>query len=167
MRLKQYTVKKNLTLGTPYLSEVSDVKLPAVRRCMYTCEDVESLLREYYDICELAEEECFLICVDSALKALGVCMVSHGSVNVTLLPVREIYQRALLLGATGIFVVHNHPSGKVYPSEEDKRVTERLYIAGELMGIQLLDHIIVGESYFSFQREGLLKQICKKYEESV
>lgn len=157
MRLKQYTVKKDLTSGTPYLSELSEVKLPAAKRCMYTCEDVVSLLIEYYGVNELVEEECFLVCVDVNLKAIGVCVVSHGSINATIVSPREVYQRALLIGATGIFVVHNHPSGRAVPSEEDRIVTERLQSAGEAIGIRLIDHVIIGDYFYSFHKEGFLK----------
>ena len=68
-----------------------------------------------------------------------------------------MYQRALLIGATGIFVVHNHPSGRAVPSEEDRIVTEKLQSAGEAIGIRLIDHVIIGDYFYSFHKEGLLK----------
>lgn len=156
MSLKQYTIKRDITSGIPYLSVVSEVKLPGDKSFMRTSDDVELLLRDYYDVDALAEEECFLICVDNALRAIGICIVSHGTVNATMLSPREIYQRALLLGAVGIIVAHNHPSGKVVPSLYDKQATDRLRHAGELIGIPLLDHVIIGDTNFSFMKEGLL-----------
>lgn len=157
MRLKQYTLKKNLTSGMPYLSEVSEVKLTADKKYMYSCDDVESLLKSYFEVDELLEEEVFVICVDTALRAIGVFKVFHGTVNASIISPREIYQRALFVGATGIFVVHNHPSGKAFPSTWDEKATKKLLQAGQLIGVQLVDHIILGETNFSFRKEGLIK----------
>ncbi|MGD0843715.1 MAG: JAB domain-containing protein [Geobacteraceae bacterium] len=71
----------------------------------------------------------------------------------------EVFAEAISDRAAGIIFVHNHPSGNIEPSEEDFAVTERLVSIAMIMGIDVIDHIIVGKNgHFSFQSEGLLKQ---------
>ena len=78
-------------------------------------------------------------------------------VNMTVVAPREIFKRAVRDNATAIIIGHNHPSGNTTPSEEDKAITKRLVQSGLLMGIQLVDHIIIGESgYTSFKEERLM-----------
>jgi len=86
------------------------------------------------------------------------CMeeVSVGSLNQSIVHPREVFKTALLSSAAAIILIHNHPSGDPAPSREDREITRRLKEAGELLGIRVLDHIIVGESYLSFVEQGLL-----------
>ena len=78
-----------------------------------------------------------------------------GSVDEASVHVREVIARAIALGATALIIVHNHPSGDPAPSPEDRRVTDRLKRAGELLGIPVLDHVVVGrEKYYSFADSG-------------
>ena len=76
-------------------------------------------------------------------------IVSVGSINASIVHPREVYRIAILHRAAHIIVVHNHPSGDPEPSEEDLRITRRLTRAGELLGVELLDHVIIG-------RDGIL-----------
>jgi len=87
-----------------------------------------------------------------------VCMeeVSVGSLNQSIVHPREVFKTALLSSAAAIVLMHNHPSLDPTPSREDREITRRLKEAGDLLGIRVLDHIIVGESYFSFVEQGLL-----------
>ena len=94
--------------------------------------------------------------IDNAGKLAAIEVVSIGTVNATLAEPREIFKHAILANAAGIVMVHNHPSGSCVPSEEDRETTKRIKKAGKILGIPLMDHIIVGEGYFSFQTEGLL-----------
>lgn len=83
--------------------------------------------------------------------------VSVGSLNQTIVCPMETYKTALLSNAAAILLVHNHPSGDPTPSNEDRSITKRLKEAGELLGIRVLDHVIVGEGrYFSFADGGIL-----------
>ncbi|WP_127848869.1 JAB domain-containing protein [Lacticaseibacillus hulanensis] len=78
-----------------------------------------------------------------------------GSIESSITDQRVILRRAILLGASRLIVAHNHPSGSVSPSPEDQEMTDRLFTSGQLMGIRLLDHIIVGrDDYLSFREEG-------------
>ncbi len=87
-----------------------------------------------------------------------VCMeeVSVGSLNQSIVHPREVFKTALLSSAAAIVLIHNHPSGDPTPSREDREITRRLKEGGDLLGIRVLDHIIVGESYLSFVEQGLL-----------
>jgi DNA repair protein RadC len=80
-----------------------------------------------------------------------------GSVNASIVHPREVFKGAIALSAASLLVAHNHPSGDPAPSEEDLALTRRLREAGELLGIPLLDHVIVGEgAYRSLKEEGQL-----------
>jgi len=86
------------------------------------------------------------------------CMdiVSIGSLNQSIVHPREVFKTALLSSAAAIILVHNHPTGDPTPSSEDISITRRLKEAGEIIGIRILDHIIVGEDYLSFVERGLI-----------
>jgi DNA repair protein RadC len=81
-----------------------------------------------------------------------------GSLTASVVHLREVFKGAILVQAAAIVAGHNHPSGDVQPSWEDRALTTRLYQAGKLLGILLLDHVIIGHpgAYFSFADEGLL-----------
>lgn len=80
-----------------------------------------------------------------------------GSISQVIVDLRGIFKKALLYNATGIIVGHNHPSGTVKPSEEDKNITKKIKAVCGIMDINLLDHIIIGmNDYFSFAEEGIL-----------
>lgn len=117
-------------------------------------ESVADLVNTLYNLCDLTEEYVYMLAVNSKNLPVGVFEVSHGTVDCSVVAPREIFMRALLCGAAKIILVHNHPSGNTHPSNEDIKLTERIKQAGDIMGIKLLDHIIVGEDeLFSFQRE--------------
>lgn len=103
---------------------------------------------------EAAEEYVYTLALDNKNKATGLFEISHGTVNSSVISPREIYIRALLLGASSIILFHNHPSGDVTPSKDDILVTKRVKAAGELLGVELLDHIIIGDTYYSFKEQG-------------
>lgn len=90
-------------------------------------------------------------------QVLGEFVESRGAFDASLVDHRVILRRALLLGATRLIVGHNHPSGDVTPSSNDEDVTLRLHMNAQMMGIDLLDHLIIGrDDYRSFREEGLL-----------
>lgn len=83
--------------------------------------------------------------------------VSMGSLNSSIVHPREVFKPAILGNAASIIIAHNHPSGDPNPSKEDISITNRLKECGKLLGIELLDHIIVGENtYISFKEEGII-----------
>jgi DNA repair protein RadC len=91
------------------------------------------------------------IYLDSKHYPIGIHTVSIGTVNGTMVGPREVFAPAVALYAAAVIVAHNHPSGDPAPSSEDRLVTERLKEAGELLGIELLDHVILGsKGHYSF-----------------
>jgi DNA repair protein RadC len=83
--------------------------------------------------------------------------VSKGGISGTVTDVRIILKNAVLLTASGVIVAHNHPSGNLNPSESDIKITTKIKEAGNLLDIQLLDHLIIYDSdYYSFADNGVL-----------
>ena len=105
------------------------------------------------------DKECFyVVCLSSKSEPLAIEMVYQGTANACLINHGEVYKCALLSGATCIVTLHNHPSGNPTPSKEDRWMVKAQREAGELLGIQLVDHIIIGSEgkYFSFREQNLL-----------
>lgn len=97
-----------------------------------------------------------LVALDTRHRIIGTAIVSIGTAANTFLAPREVFRDALLLGASAVVVAHNHPSGDPSPSDDDLRVTRRLARAGQTLGINLLDHMIVGDpEWTSLAREGV------------
>lgn len=82
--------------------------------------------------------------------------VSIGSLNQSIVSMRELFKTACLTSAAAILVLHNHPTGDTTPSREDMEITRRIKESGDLLGIKLLDHIIIGDDYLSFVEQGLI-----------
>jgi DNA repair protein RadC len=101
-------------------------------------------------------QEHFLVAtLDGAHAVIRLRIVSIGLANRTLVHPREVFQVAIQDNATSVIVAHNHPSGQVAPSDDDREVTKRLKSAGEILGIPVLDHIVFGRSgFFSFAEAG-------------
>jgi DNA repair protein RadC len=106
---------------------------------------------------ELPHEEFWVLYLNNANKVLLKSQQGKGGITGTLVDVRLVFKTAFELGATALILCHNHPSGNVKPSEADKKLTQKLKVAGENLDIQVLDHLIVTENgYFSFADEDLL-----------
>lgn len=104
----------------------------------------------------LSREEIILVMVDSKSRIIKDMVISSGTVNASLLAPREIFLNALKYGAVNIILLHNHPSGDPTPSKEDIHSTRRMIDAGNLIGIKLMDHIIIGDNrYISLREKGL------------
>jgi len=106
-------------------------------------QDVFNLVRRYLDS---PQEQFIVITLNGAHEPINVSIVSIGLVNRTIVHPREVFIRAIQDMACSIIVCHNHPSGSLSVSPEDNEITERLAKAGELIGIQVLDHIIFSET---------------------
>lgn len=130
----------------------------------YEVETIISCPKDIYEVltkvCRIqcnAEEVVILITLNTKNIVTGYFEVHRGTINTSLVHPREVFKRALLNNARYIIVAHNHPSGDPNPSKEDIQITERLKEAGNLLGINLLDHIIVGEDkYISLKEKGVL-----------
>ena len=107
------------------------------------------------------------ICIDSYYYAMYLdtkqrlirdMLISKGTATSTLISPREVFIEAVRYRAASLILVHNHPSGDPTPSREDCFLTKRMQEAGNLLGIRLLDHIVIGDqTYCSFKREGMLE----------
>ena len=103
------------------------------------------------------QEHMKLLMLNSKAKLLGETTISKGTVNASLVTPRELFIEALQKNAVSIIILHNHPSGDPSPSREDMLTTKRIQDAGALIGIELLDHIIIGDtSYVSLKERGIL-----------
>ena len=103
------------------------------------------------------KERMWVILLNRGLMVLGVAKISEGSDIATVISNKEILQLAILSHATGVMLVHNHPSGRCEPSSADKNITKRLKEALDLFDIQLMDHVIIGsENHFSMADEGTI-----------
>ncbi|TGD57513.1 JAB domain-containing protein [Flavobacterium humi] len=120
-------------------------------------ETFEFILSKWnLDIIEF-QEECKIILVNRSNCVLGIYQLSKGGISGTVVDIRIILSVALKCNASGIILVHNHPSGNMKPSETDIKITRKLKDACELLDISLIDHVIISKyNYFSFTEDNLL-----------
>ncbi|WP_421804388.1 RadC family protein [Flagellimonas sp.] len=117
--------------------------------------DVFELL--YPLIGELPHEEFWIVYLNNSNKVIHKSQLSKGGITGTLVDVRLVLKQALELGAVGIILAHNHPSGTLKPSVADKKITQKLKTASEALDIQVLDHLILAQNeYLSFADKGIL-----------
>lgn len=123
---------------------------PYAMRCG---SDVAGLVRAF--LRDDPRERFVAVYLDAKHRPIAVHEVSVGTTNQSLVHPREVFGPALQLAAVALVVAHNHPSGDPTPSPEDRAVTDRLRSAGELLGVSLLDHLVLGgETYYSFTDGG-------------
>jgi len=102
-------------------------------------------------------EHCLAVHLDTKHRVLGMVTVSIGSIDHTFMTPHGIFRDALLENAAAVVLAHNHPSGDPEPSRDDERVTRRLVEAGRLVGIEVLDHLVIGGGrWVSLARRGLV-----------
>ena len=102
-------------------------------------------------------EEFLVVLLDGKGRTMGYNVVSVGSLTASLVHLREVFKPAIIGNAASLILVHNHPSGDPEPSAEDRALTRRFKEAGDLLGIRVLDHIVIGDgSYRSFADDGIL-----------
>lgn len=121
--------------------------------------DQPSTIADYYmeDFRHSDQEQVILMMLNTRCRLLGETMISKGTATGSMISPREIFLEALQHRAVGIILVHNHPSGDPAPSREDVLLTQRVFEAGELIGIRLMDHVIIGDhTYTSMREENIL-----------
>ena len=130
------------------LSKRMNRKIDSLKSIKFTSPE---LVYEFYkNRVSLMQEGFYAIYLDGSNKIISEKLLFVGTVNRSLVHPRDIFKEAYLLNASSVICMHNHPSGEVYPSEEDERLTERLKYVGNVLGIDVLDHIIIGDGYYSF-----------------
>lgn len=127
------------------------LRIDSSRKCFHLFRSVWD-----QDKIELVEEFKILL-LNRKNEVLGITTICTGGITDCLVDIRLVFVTALKANSTSIILSHNHPSGDVTPSEQDKNLTKRIVEAGNLLAITVLDHVIVtSDSYFSFADEGLL-----------
>ncbi len=102
---------------------------------------------------DLDREQFIIACLNTKNEPTNISVVSVGTLNKAIVHPREVFKTAILSNAASIMAFHNHPSGETTPSQQDIQLTNRLYEAGELLGIKLLDHLIIGDRTFTSLKE--------------
>jgi len=121
------------------------------------CSDATQVFELFRDLSTETKEHFVALHLDSKNRIICYDTVSIGSLSASIVHPREVYKSALLSSAAAVIFLHNHPSGDTTPSREDMEITQRLKEAGELLGIRVLDHLIIGErDYYSFANNGNL-----------
>lgn len=110
------------------------------------CRDLAMLNVEHFDI----------LLLNQAFRVIKRVNISTGGIDNTVVDVRMIMKHCVLNDATVLACVHNHPSGSLKPSKEDEDITSKIKRAGELLNIKLIDHVIIGDTYYSFHDNGKL-----------
>ncbi|BDG61510.1 RadC family protein [Caldinitratiruptor microaerophilus] len=123
----------------------------AARPSVRTAAEVAALLME--EMRRLDREEFRVVLLDVRGRVLGVETVSVGSLSTSVVHPREVFKGPIRRSAHSVILVHNHPSGDPTPSPEDREVTRRLAEVGRIMGIEVLDHIVIGDRQFVSLRE--------------
>ena len=155
MRITKYkttlTEDKKVTLE----KEVS-VNRPDLDKKLNSPDKVVRLARDFLRLHRQSEEYLYMVCLNTKLEVTSVFELSHGNVNSSIVGIREMFQKALLANAVNIIVMHNHPSGDCTPSREDVDVTKRMVEAGKLLGVEVIDHLVIGDTYCSLKEKGYL-----------
>ncbi|MEE8413255.1 MAG: DNA repair protein RadC [Dehalococcoidales bacterium] len=126
----------------------------AEKQPMKTPDEVVNLVRSRLQ--HQKKEHFLALLLDTRSQLIKCSEISVGSLDTSIVHPREVFKEALSASAATIIFVHNHPSGDPTPSEDDVALTKRLAQVGEIMGIEVLDHIIIGNNkYLSLKREGL------------
>lgn len=146
------------------IGELSKRMARAVARPQISLSDPKTIAKYYMEQLRHEEQE-LLICMmfDTKNHLLGEKIISKGTVSWAVISPREIFLEALRYHAASIILVHNHPSGIAEPSQADCELTLRVYEAGEILGICLLDHIVIGDQRFeSMHLNGMLDMISSE-----
>lgn len=134
--------------------ELGRRKCKKKKRTIKTPQDVYNAVKHYGD---REQEHLIVISLNGAREIIGEQVVTIGTMDKTLIHPREVFATPLKERAAAIVIAHNHPSGNIEPSSDDKKATKRIVDSGEILGIKVVDHIVFSlDSYYSFLEHGLL-----------
>lgn len=153
--VKGVTLLAALELGRRvYEPDLNNSIKPKIRCAMEALSNYANLIKD-------DKQENFLaLFLDTKRQCISNKIIFKGTLNQSSVHPREVFKEAVLESASALIVMHNHPSGDPLPSKADDEVTRQFAAAGNMMGIPLLDHIIVGDKeYYSYQEEGILKYV--------
>ena len=147
------TSRKIKAIGAA-LKRIMDVKKKEITQ-INSPEDVYRLLG---DMAYLKQEEVRIILLDTKKQVIKVPTVSVGTINSSVITPREVYARAVKAMSAGVIMAHNHPSGKPEPTDDDRKITQKMIKAGRALSISFLDHLIIGRGcYVSIREESDLQ----------
>lgn len=147
------------------ITQVAEVDLvyrstvkPSMRPKITSAEYAYKILLESWDKDKVEFIEQFkVLLLNKAFKVLGLCLLSTGGISYTPVDPKLVFMAAIKAGASGILLVHNHPSGNLEPSQADIRLTQKIVEGGRFLEINVMDHLIIStEGYYSFSDEGML-----------
>ena len=150
------TKTKQASVPIYKISLVREGRVACYEQQIRSSADASTLLHTY--LANVDREHFVVLLLNQKNRVVGLHTVSVGSLTASVVHPRETFKAAILANAAAIICGHNHPSGDCQPSKEDRAITQRLKEAGALLGINLLDHVIVGGEgrYFSFADENML-----------
>ena len=121
-------------------------------------EDAYRVFTTIYDETIIDYIECsYVLFLNRANNTIGWLKLSQGGTCATIIDIKVLFATALKCGASAVIISHNHPSGQLNPSEQDKTITQQIKKAGSLLDISILDHLILtSEGFYSFANDGLL-----------
>lgn len=136
------------------VSELIKLKSEQLKRPIYKCSG--DIYKHIADMAILSKERFLVALLDNKHRLINIETISEGTLNQSLVHPREVFAPAIQARSAAIVLIHNHPSGDPDPSSQDFDVTKRLVKTGKMVGINVLDHIIIGcDSYYSFIDEGV------------
>jgi len=156
VRVTKYKTKLTESKKVELTKEIS-INYAGLENKFTSPDDVYLFARNFLRMHLDSEEYMYMFCFNTKMVMTSVFEISHGNVNSSIVGPREVFQKALLANAVGIILAHNHPSGDPTPSAEDIKVTKRLIESGEILGINVLDHLVIGDGkYVSLKEKGYL-----------
>lgn len=146
-KAKAAQLKAGLELGRRWRTAAADDDRPQIN----SPQDAANLLMP--DMAHLEQEQLRLLLLDTKNRVLAAPTLYQGNVNTTVVRVAELFREAIRCNSTALIVAHNHPSGDPTPSPEDVRITRQIAEAGDLLSIELLDHLIIGHGRYVSLKE--------------
>lgn len=148
-------VRQNLRLLSELRSTYQTASGEADGGTVRSPDDVAALLSPEMEL--LTQEQLRVVLLDTRNRVLDVLMIYQGNVNSTMVRMAEVFREAIIACAPNVVLVHNHPSGDPSPSPEDAALTRQAVEAGRLLGIEVLDHIVIGRGrYVSLKDQGVI-----------
>ena len=122
-------------------------------------KDIAAIAEDF--LAGVDREHIVVMCLDTKQNINAINTISVGTLNTSLVHPREVFKPAILANSNSIIIFHNHPSGDPSPSRDDLDITKRLVEAGNILGIEVLDHLIIGDngSYVSLKERGVIEQV--------
>lgn len=151
--MKKYHAKR---INIVSLKMVREDSILYANRKISSPNEAVDLLRSLLEDCD--REKLIVCCLNLKNEPTDISTVSVGSLNSSIVHPREVFKIAIMSNSASIIVAHNHPSGNVEPSKEDINITKRIKESGKILGIEMIDHIIIGSNnnYKSLKEEGLI-----------